>query len=70
MKKKVNKKKGLVKTIILIICVIIVLALIGTLCYGYYKKLTYKVNNPIATIEIKDYGTIKLELYPSSTNDV
>ena len=27
-------------------------------------KKTETVNNPIATMEIEDYGTVKIELYP------
>ena len=50
--------------IIAIIAILILLAIIGTLCFGYYKKATTKVQNPIATMEIENYGTIKLELYP------
>ena len=64
MKKKENKKKGLAKNIFLVIAIILVIVLIATLCYGYFKKVTYKVENPVATIDIKDYGTIKVELYP------
>lgn len=64
MKKKVNQKKETKKIIFLIIAILIVLSLIATLCVGYYKKATYEVKNPVATIEIKDYGTIKIELYP------
>ncbi len=64
MKKRENKKKGLIKTILLVIAIIIVLGLITTLCYGYFRKATYHVQNPIATIEVEDYGTIKVELYP------
>jgi len=50
--------------IITIIALIIIIALIGTVCYGYYKKYTMEVKNPIATIDVKDFGTIKVELYP------
>ena len=64
MKKKQNKKKENFKIAFLIIAIVIICALIVTLVYGYYRKLTYKVNNPVATIQIKDYGTIKVELYP------
>lgn len=64
MKKKANKKKGLVETIALIIGIIIAITLIVTLCYGYFRKLTYHVQNPVATIEIENYGKIKVELYP------
>lgn len=64
MKKKTNKKKETKKIIILLIAILIVLAIISTLCVGYYKKATFEVKNPIATLEIKDYGTMKIELYP------
>ena len=50
--------------IITIIALILVLALIGGLGYGYYQNATMEVKNPIVTMEVQDYGTIKLELYP------
>ena len=50
--------------IITIIALILVVALIGGLGYGYYQKATMEVKNPIVTMEVQDYGTIKLELYP------
>ena len=53
-----------VSNIITIIALIIIIVLIGMVTYGYYKKATMEVKNPIVTMEIKDYGTIKLELYP------
>ncbi|MNT05593.1 Peptidyl-prolyl cis-trans isomerase A precursor [compost metagenome] len=31
---------------------------------GYYKKATFKSQNPVATIEVEGFGTIKVELYP------
>ena len=53
------------KNIILIICIIIVLGLIGFVCYGYFMKQNEKqIQNPIATIEVEGYGTMKVELYP------
>ena len=55
------KKSGIVFTII---ALILVLALIGGIGYGYYKKATEKIINPIVTMEVEGYGTIKLELYP------
>ncbi len=55
-------KKG--TTIITILAIIIVLVLIGMVGFGYYKKITVKQQNPIVTMEIKDVGIIKLELYP------
>ena len=51
------------------IILLIVISLIGTVCYGYYKKLTIKSTNPIATIEVEGYGTIKIELYPEMAPD-
>lgn len=50
--------------IITIIALILVVALIGGLAYGYYRKATMEVKNPIVTMEVQDFGTIKLELYP------
>ena len=52
------------KLIIMIIAIILVLIGIGFLTYGIVKKLTTKPQNPIATIEVEGYGTIKVELYP------
>ncbi len=50
--------------ILTIIALIIIIVLIGTVCYGYYKNATMEVKNPIVTMEVQDFGTIKLELYP------
>lgn len=52
------------KKIITIIAIILVVALIGVLCYGYYEKFIKKVQNPIVTMEVEGYGTVKIELYP------
>lgn len=52
------------KNIIWIIALILVIVLIATLSYGYYKKVTMEVKNPIATMEVENFGTIKMELYP------
>lgn len=50
--------------ILTIIALIVILVLIGTISYGYYKNITMEVKNPIVTMEVQDYGVIKLELYP------
>lgn len=50
--------------ICLIIALIILVAILGVLIFGYYKNNTLIVSNPIATMEIENYGTIKVELYP------
>lgn len=64
MKKKVNKRKENTQFISLLLITLGVVALIAFLCVGYYKKNTYEAKNPIATLNVKDYGTIKIELYP------
>lgn len=51
------------KAIIIIVCIILAIAII-LLGYGYARKMTEEVKNPIVTMEIADYGTIKVELYP------
>lgn len=53
------------KKIIWIIALIILIAMLGGLIFGYYKKATLNIPNPIATIEVENFGTIKLELYPN-----
>lgn len=55
------KKSGIVFTIIVLILVV---GLIGGIVFGYYKKATEEIKNPIVTMEVEGYGTIKLELYP------
>ena len=52
------------KKLIWIIALIIIIVLIGIVGYGYYQKSTKKVDNPIATMEVENFGTIKMELYP------
>ena len=50
--------------ILLVLCIILVILGIGFVSYGFYKKLTTDIPNPIATMEVEGYGTIKIELYP------
>ena len=50
--------------IIWIVAIIAIVAVIGLLVFGYVRRLTQDVKNPIVTMEIADYGTIKVELYP------
>lgn len=52
------------KQVITIIAIILVSILIIWLGFGYYQKAFVKVQNPIATMEIEGYGTVKIELYP------
>ena len=66
-KKKANNNKiGMIFTIIVLVLILVILGWLG---YGYYKKLTVKPQNPVATIEVEKYGTIKLELYPEKAPD-
>ncbi len=55
-------KKG--KLVIWFIALIVVIVLIGVVGYGYYRKATMEVKNPIGTMEVENFGTIKFELYP------
>jgi len=55
------KKNGKILSIIFLI---IVLILGAFLSYGYYQKATYKLQRPIVSMEIENYGTIRIELYP------
>lgn len=47
--------------IILLVALVILGVVLGI---GYYKKLTENKQNPVVTMTIKDYGTVKMELYP------
>ena len=58
------KRTNKLGKIILFIFLFAIIFAIVTLCYGYYKKITLKAENPIATIEVEGYGTMTLELYP------
>lgn len=51
--------------ILTLIVILIILTGIGSLIYGYILKATYNKENPVATIEVENFGTIKIELYPS-----
>ena len=50
--------------IIWVIALIAVIVLIGVVGFGYYKKATFTSQNPVATMEVESFGTIKMELYP------
>lgn len=52
------------KNFIWIIALILVIVLIGVVGYGYYQKATLEVKNPVATMEVENFGTVKMELYP------
>ena len=52
------------KNLIWIIALILLIALVAWIGYGYYRNATMEVQNPVATMEVENYGTIKIELYP------
>lgn len=56
--------KGVLTRALLVLCIILVLVGIAFTCYGFYKKATTDIKNPVATIKVKDYGDIVIELYP------
>lgn len=55
---------GKFKNIIWIVALIILIVLIGIVGYGYYRNVTMEVTRPIATMEVENFGTVKMELYP------
>ena len=53
------------KRIIMIIAIILIVILIGVVCFGVIKKLTYKVDHPVANITFEGYDEkVVIELYP------
>lgn len=52
------------KKILWIVAIVAIVLVIGILVYGYIRNLTLEVKNPIVTMEVADYGTITIELYP------
>ena len=60
-KEKLNMKK---KIFLTSLALIVILGIIAYMVYGYYYKATLKSENPIVTMEIENYGTVKIELYP------
>lgn len=50
--------------VLLVIIIIAAIVGMGFLVYGYVQKSANKADNPIATIEVENFGTIKVELYP------
>lgn len=56
--------KDKIKVLVSIIVLIAVILLLGLVGYGIYWRLTDNTIHPEVTIEIENYGTVKLELYP------
>lgn len=53
-----------VKKICWIIALVLLIIILVGLVYGYYKKARTDIPNPIVTMEVENFGTIKIELYP------
>ena len=60
-----EKEYAKIKFIATIIAIILVLGLIAYVVNTIVKKQNFFVQNPIATIEVENFGTIKVELYPN-----
>jgi len=56
--------KEKLKFIAIIVILIALVAVTGVLIYNGVSAMTSKTVNPVATFEIKDYGNVKIELYP------
>ena len=56
--------KKIITRILLILGIILAISAIIVVSYGVYKKFTLNIPNPVATMEVEGYGTIKIELYP------
>ena len=52
------------KILFVSLALIFIIAIICYMVYGYYHKVNLKAQNPIVTMEIENYGTVKIELYP------
>lgn len=52
------------KNIGLIIAIVLILALIGYVITSNVVSATRKIENPIVTMEIENFGEVKIELYP------
>ena len=60
-----NREYTKIKFVATIIAIILVLGLIAYVTNTIIKKQNFYVQNPIATIEVENFGTIKVELYPN-----
>lgn len=63
-KNSLENKKGTIELIATCLIIVVVLCFIGYVTYTNIRKNTYKVQDPVATIEVENYGTIKVELKP------
>ena len=52
------------KKILWVIAIVVLIAILAFLGWNFYKSKTETVKNPIVTMEVEGYGTVKIELYP------
>ena len=52
------------KNVLWVVAFLLILVLVGTVAWGYYRNATMEVKNPVATMEVENFGTVKIELYP------
>lgn len=62
-------KDNKVSLIFTILAIIIIVGFIGFLVWGYYKNAAQEIKNPIVTMEVENFGTVKIELYPTLAPD-
>ena len=60
-----EKEYAKIKFVATIVAIILVLGLIAYVVNTIVKKQNFYVQNPIAIIEVENFGTIKIELYPN-----
>ena len=64
-----EKKYETIKFVATVIAIILVLGIIAYVVNTIIEKQNFTTQNPIATIEVENYGTIKIELYPDYAPD-
>ena len=62
-------KDNKIELVFIIIAIVFIIGFIGFLGYGYYKNATQENKNPIVTMEVENFGAVKIELYPNLAPD-
>jgi len=64
---KIKEKHSTQEYVALVVCILLIIALIVGIVFlgrNIYQKSKFSSVNPIATMEIENYGTVTIELYP------
>ena len=64
VKKSTERNYSKIKFIATIVAIILVLGLIAYVVNTIIQKQYFTAQNPVATMEVENYGTVKIELYP------